>query len=593
MYIGSTKTNTYHRISSDEQPISVLSGTKKEILRSGSYKLSYDGTSLYVALLYDGNSKTLTLWSTVVPSGTELITFFIKKAREQQRNIDKTKNVDFQPWILNTRYPGIQPEHVVLTTYGDLLIMERNRQYTKDRIFWSSYRSTLIDAGYVNNIFPDTFETEAINPSFKVKGKPFKEDDPETWSYNVYNTFKDNHGYEEREVRTALLANKEYVYGKVSGEDWIVALLTTNDDLQMVAWLRKDRDNKTDPAKPANKITVMWSLKNILTKLNGTEPKFDKAIQNLEVRNGEFIVGSGGGGVVHKLATGIGEAKKLCVNSVGDLLLIKEDSTVVWSFYGDLVYKVRMKQIKMRSELDNSSNMTQPTLTDTDKRYVLEIKEATLKCKDESEFNIIGWFVTYVKDKVKKTSDTLPDVWTDMKTHFLCSTIESLTVKWKFNTIEKTQTFKNSDSIIFTFDTSCVGDYDPCVNNLRTWTKTYDSYPSTTPCPAPSTAPCTAPSTEPPITEPPITEPPITEPKVKCVGSWGEFGECKDGKKTKTYTVTTDASGGGTACVAKDGDTRTEDCSTPWYTNPLILGGIGIAVMMIIGLLMFVLMSKK
>ena len=83
-----------------------------------------------------------------------------------------------------------------------------------------------------------------------------------------------------------------------------------------------------------------------------------------------------------------------------------------------------------------------------------------------------------------------------------------------------------------------------------------------------------------------------TETDVDCVGSWGEFGECKDGKKTKTYTVTTDASGGGTACVAKDGDTRTEDCSTPWYTNPLILGGIGIAVMMIIGLVIFVLKKK-
>jgi hypothetical protein len=77
------------------------------------------------------------------------------------------------------------------------------------------------------------------------------------------------------------------------------------------------------------------------------------------------------------------------------------------------------------------------------------------------------------------------------------------------------------------------------------------------------------------------------------VGSWGEFGECKDGKKTKTYTITTDASGEGTACEAEDGDTRTEDCSTPWYTNPLILGGIGIAVMMIIMVVVLVISKKS
>jgi hypothetical protein len=52
--------------------------------------------------------------------------------------------------------------------------MENSIVYRKDRIFWSAYRSTLIDAGYVNNIFPDNHETEAINPSF---GEEYDRDD--------------------------------------------------------------------------------------------------------------------------------------------------------------------------------------------------------------------------------------------------------------------------------------------------------------------------------------------------------------------------------------------------------------------------------
>ncbi len=87
------------------------------------------------------------------------------------------------------------------------------------------------------------------------------------------------------------------------------------------------------------------------------------------------------------------------------------------------------------------------------------------------------------------------------------------------------------------------------------------------------------------------TSPP-PEPNVDCVASWGEFGDCIDGKKTKKYTVTKSSSGTGKACETFDGDTKTEDCSSAWYTNPLILGGIGAGILLLF-LLLFFMMKKN
>jgi hypothetical protein len=114
--------------------------------------------------------------------------------------------------------------------------------------------------------------------------------------------------------------------------------------------------------------------------------------------------------------------------------------------------------------------------------------------------------------------------------------------------------------------------------------------PSTTP---PSTTPpsTTPPSTTPPSTTP-STSPDTTEPDEDCVGSWGDFGDCIDGKKSKTYTVTTPASGNGKACETYSGAKISEDCSGSWYTNPLILGGISLAVIALI-FMVFLMMGKK
>ncbi len=137
-------------------------------------------------------------------------------------------------------------------------------------------------------------------------------------------------------------------------------------------------------------------------------------------------------------------------------------------------------------------------------------------------------------------------------------------------------------------DIDCVGSWgswepENCPNGTqtRTYKVSQPKYGNGTACPyddkTTETKTCSAP-----------TQP---ESNVDCVASWSEFGDCVDGQKTKTYTVTTSSSGSGKACETFDGDTKTEDCSDAWYKNPMILGGIGLGVLLLIVLLFF--MMKK
>ena len=53
--------------------------------------------------------------------------------------------------------------------------------------------------------------------------------------------------------------------------------------------------------------------------------------------------------------------------------------------------------------------------------------------------------------------------------------------------------------------------------------------------------------------------------QVNCVGSWSEYGDCSEscggGTQSRTFTVTTPASGGGTECDAANNATESQDCN--------------------------------
>jgi len=59
----------------------------------------------------------------------------------------------------------------------------------------------------------------------------------------------------------------------------------------------------------------------------------------------------------------------------------------------------------------------------------------------------------------------------------------------------------------------------------------------------------------------------VDEP-VNCVGGWGAFSACENGKQTKRYLVTTPAAYGGTPCLANGApDYITQDCTVPVTTT--------------------------
>ena len=54
-----------------------------------------------------------------------------------------------------------------------------------------------------------------------------------------------------------------------------------------------------------------------------------------------------------------------------------------------------------------------------------------------------------------------------------------------------------------------------------------------------------------------------TPAAVNCVGSWSSYSTCADSKQTSTYTITTAKSGAGTDCEATNGQTREQSCTMP------------------------------
>ncbi|QIG59933.1 hemicentin-like protein [Dishui Lake phycodnavirus 4] len=68
------------------------------------------------------------------------------------------------------------------------------------------------------------------------------------------------------------------------------------------------------------------------------------------------------------------------------------------------------------------------------------------------------------------------------------------------------------------------------------------------------------------VTQQQIATPPGSDPVIDCVGSFGSFSTCSvgcgGGTKSRTYTVTTPASGGGQACTRENGYVDTVPCNT-------------------------------
>jgi len=62
---------------------------------------------------------------------------------------------------------------------------------------------------------------------------------------------------------------------------------------------------------------------------------------------------------------------------------------------------------------------------------------------------------------------------------------------------------------------------------------------------------------------------------VDCVGSWSSYGSCSaacgGGNRTRTYTVTTPASGTGAACPFANGQTLNQSCNTGACASPVVL----------------------
>ncbi len=582
-----------------------------DILSNGEWILQYSLATEELILKKRSSSGTFTAYTIKVKKGTELKNLMLDGV-----TISPNTSKPNQPFrdvysLGNTK----NANHVVLTNYGDLLILNALRWDTK--IFWSAFRQNLIDRGLVYSQYPNYGRTDyekdekKINDSLRVGGNKFNPSDSKTWAFNVVNNNKGyDRGYTTISDHPLLPGN--YIYGDVGTGYWVNALYFTGGDLLMFTYnrskLRSDASPVTD--LQTNRATVSWRLTEILKKVGDTTSL--SGAQYLMLKGENLILSGGGTSVIYTLASGVGRAKYLAINTIGDMILLDSDDVPVWSFFGWLLEKIITKEnndaSKAKTDIENrrlqasdTMDLVQPTLTDKNKSYGIAIYSADLSKCGTSNISVTGWFVKLLKDKKVKTTNDLKniDIWSKTFSDFGCKSTDkpSIKIKWTFNGTEKEKTFKDPDKIDLTFTTSCVGGYDVCRDGKQKWVKTYDPYPSGS-CDAKGDISCVA-STPPPTsdsastTTPPPSSDSTTTSNVDCVASWSEFGDCVDGQKTKTYTVTTSSSGSGKECETFDGDTKTEDCSGAWYTNPLILGGIAGGILLLFIIIMMTMSSKS
>jgi hypothetical protein len=593
LYIGGGEVDS---ITTNDPSLSVSSDM--EILTKGDYTLKYTKSDSSLKLVKVVGIP-LTLWSKVIPVGTELKDLMLNP--NNYKTIQGTGS-NFTNWIANESTIAYS---VLLTSYGDLIVIHDKRYPEDSKIFWSALRSFLISKGYVNPLKPNYGDSFGF--SLIINGKKFSTYDKTTWAYNIFATLP----YKESGRAGTILNVNSFIWNKIGDRYWYMALYLTNNDLQMCVYNESKLSANADPEEDrvTNTATVMWRLSDILKKLGDTTSLV--GIQYLTLKNGNLILSGGGTSIIYTLATGVDSTSQIRANTIGDLILTNSSDTIIWSFYSWLTQKILQQEAaaanKIKQELNDritkagdTKSLVDPVLTDKNKLYKLSILSAEYTC-DTQKFNILGWLSKFLKDNVKTTDDLGVNkginkntkIWEATYADFGCASSKkpSMKIKWSFNGKEKETTFKDRENVVLTFNTPCVGGYGVCKNNKQKWEKTYDPFPSgscdvkgdlscvtaTPPTPSPSPSPSPSPT--------PDLPPPPAEPDVNCVGEWSEFGECKDGEKFKTYKVTTPASGNGT-CEAIDGQKETEECSNPWYKNPLILGGIAGGVFLLIIMIM-------
>ena len=195
----------------------------------------------------------------------------------------------------------------------------------------------------------------------------------------------------------------------------------------------------------------------------------------------------------------------------------------------------------------------------------LLIKEAHLYSGGSlTDYTDVTGFIGAWASTVMKTSDDLKNTefisraeWGDFiqAIYSIRPSPNTLKVTYELSGQPATISVKYGESIIFGKDikVNCKVDWSKCVNSSQKYEIVAYPFGGGDVCPdnlpADKTQKC------------------VDDP-VNCVGGWGAFSACENGKQTKKYLITTPAAYGGTPCLANGTpDYITQDCTVPTTTS--------------------------
>ncbi len=573
--------------------------TDTPILQVLPYTLGYDGVdSIYISKVVDSNQL-------------ELYKLKIRKYkfRVGHATIDSDESLNLAEKLINFGYPtgddnrspienwidgeSNVPKAAILTTYGDLLVVEYPTNLYATKIFFSMARRTLEKRGKVFKQRPNDPTTDTtMNISFKYDGvTKFNIANPFTWAWAKYNFNKLNPARENDSSKAWLkyvnvpLNPSSYLYFRVGSRFWFNALLVTGNDLQMVTY--NDSNTEGTPRSEyqydvaVNRVTVAWSLSHVTGKT------FTGAVGSLILTPTSFALYKTDGTVLHELASNLVSAAFFSINSIGDLIITDSSSKQIWGFFAsliekpvvDLYYDIKAGKVSAGQRYNSSGfieGSMQPVLKDPGKMYTLIIINAVIvTCKKGiSRVEITDYLKDYIYKNIKtavELSTTGLDYanvkfWDHMTIYFNCTTDMTIEIEWMFNGKTDKKTFKYGEKIILTSENECGGTYGPCINNEKKWEKVFDGFPITRVCypklelsctsPSPSASPSPSPSPSATPTESPSPSPsPSSTPTV--YPSPSPFPEA------------------------------------PWYENKLYIGLIAGGVFLFIIIMIVVLMKKR